>query len=85
MLKQETWDVQVLDAGFAELTTRDDPATMKLVQVWTKIRDPFNQSPTEPVPLNGNGQKLAPGKDPVFLRGVPGNYQLQDFNLLMPF
>jgi hypothetical protein len=82
-LKWDTWDARPLDCGYAELTRRDDPVTQVQFDAWTKIRDPFGQDATEPVPLDGNGRKLAPGADPVFLRGVPKNYRLANFTQLL--
>jgi hypothetical protein len=86
MLKRETWDIRVLDAGYGELTERtvqgSPPTTAR---TWTKIRDQFSNYITEPVPLNGMGKKLNPDADPVFLRGVASHHQLQDFTALLNF
>ena len=64
-VKRDTWDVKVLDAGYAEL----DPGSVGagVPPHWVKIVDDFGHEPTEPVPLNGSGRRLTPGDDPVYL------------------
>ena len=82
MLKRETWLAQLLDCGFYTLDQRTQENGQQK-QTWTKIRDPFGHEATDPQPLDGNGKKLAPTADPVFLRGLPSNYHLENFTLLL--
>lgn len=83
-LKWDTWALQLLDCGYAELTTRTVPGPPVAQQkTWTKIRDPFGQEASEPVPLNGAGRKLAPDADPVYLKGLPENLREANFAALL--
>lgn len=82
-LKAETWLAKILDAGFFTLDQRTNLTTGQQEQKWTKIRDPFGHEATEPQPLDGNGRRLAPTDDPVFLRGLPSNYHLENFTALL--
>jgi hypothetical protein len=81
-LNKDTWIPKVLDAGFHEMTERTQPTgPPKLVP--TRIRDPFGGD--GPYPLDGNGHKLPGNGEPVFLRGLPKQYQLADFAALLGF
>jgi hypothetical protein len=75
-IKWDTWDLRVLDCGYAEYQPADPghghPAT------WVKIRDPFGSEATEPVPLDGGGRRLTPGQPPVYLAFKV--YRELDFN-----
>lgn len=51
------WDAYVLDAGFNELDVDGNRVPITL----------SGEQPSEPVPLDGNGAKLASDADPVFL------------------
>lgn len=83
-LKRDTWMPKILDAGFYEKTQRTEDGTPpKQVIKHTKIRDPFGHEATEPQPLDGNGKKLKFGEDPVFLRGMPDGYHLEDFRAML--
>ncbi len=68
------WDREVLDQGILGLNDDDPP---KLVELTTDDGAPA----TEPILLNGAGQKLVPQTlDPVFL--IYFTYELADFSLL---
>lgn len=81
-LKAETWLAKILDAGLYELSKRPTVEAGPKDK-YTRIRDPFNHEATEPQPLDGNGKRLAPGADFVFLRGLPSNYHLENFTALL--
>jgi len=85
MLKRETWDLRLLDQGDAELVQTGTTPTNPPVPIfeWRKSRDALGNF--GPFPLDGKGRKLDPKADPVFLRGLPEHYHLQDFNAIMPF
>lgn len=78
-IKKETWVPSILDAGLHEYSpgsqTGDPPAKI------TKIVDP--RGGEGPYLLNGSGRRLAADGTPVFLRGLPANFQLQNFAALL--
>lgn len=80
-IKAETWVPKILDAGLYALEKRDVNRDGNKRDVWVRIVDPLGGD--GPFPLDGNGQRLAADKDPVFLRGIPGNFQLQNFAALL--
>lgn len=79
-LKDDTWDIRVLDSGYAELIPGSAPPR-PVVDHWQKIKDPFGVEATEPVPLDGNGRKLTPGNPEVYK--VFRGYKERDFNTLV--
>lgn len=86
-LKRDTWDIRLLDAGFAELIPSSveesiggNPALV-IPERYVKITDAFGREATEPVPLNGSGRKLRPG-DPAVFR-VFRVYKERDFSTLV--
>jgi len=81
-LKWDTWDLRILDAGYMEKLRRGSGPGGPVV-TWTKMRDPFNQEASSPIPLDGAGKKLAPDGTPVFLRGIPQNYRRANFAVLL--
>lgn len=81
MLKAETWITQILDAGFYSLQNRSVPTGGAPVPTWTRMKCPLGGE--GPFPLDGAGGKLAPGGAPVFVRGLPFNYHLENFALLL--
>lgn len=80
-LKKETWVPRILDAGLHTIEQRDLNRDGKHTDVWTRIVDPLGGE--GPFPLDGNGQQLKPNAEPVFLRGLPANFQLQNFAALL--
>jgi hypothetical protein len=80
--KPETWDLQILDCGYAEKLFVDPNNAGSPIWVWQKIKDPWGQEATEPVPLDGNGRKLAANGTPVFL--TFRYYPERDFNTAWP-
>lgn len=78
-LKSETWIPSILDAGFYTYSPGSQSGTPP--PKWTPIVDPQEG----PYLLDGDGQRLAANADPVFLRGLPANYQLQNFAALLNF
>lgn len=80
--RRETWDLKLLDAGYSEKVFVDPNNAGSPVWVWQKMKDPWGNEPTEPVPLDGNGRKLAIGSQPVFLEFRV--YPERDFNTLWP-
>ena len=79
-LKRETWIPKVLDAGMYEYIPGSQNAGGP-ADKWLEMRGPTGGE--GPFPLDGNGRKLAPNKDPVFLRGLTANFQLQNFTALL--
>lgn len=78
--KRDTWDLKFLDCGYHEKVTESIigvPTTF-----WRKIKDPYGNEPTEPVPLNGFGRKLAPGDTPIYKEYR--YYPERDFATLLP-
>lgn len=77
-INPDTWLMEVVDRGFAARAMAGDPDGRGGTISGTDIIDgvpqlrrlvDFDQQPlTEPVLLNGDGQPLAPGDPPVFLR-----------------
>lgn len=84
-IKNETWLPEILDAGLHARQKRDLKGDGEVTETWTQIRDPFNSVSTDPQPLDGKGQPLKPGAEPVFLRGLSANFQLRDFATLLGF
>lgn len=68
LVKDATWDLKILDCGYAELIEEAASPGNGMVasMYWRKIKDPFGNEPTEPVPLDGNGLKLLPSGTPVY-------------------
>lgn len=81
----DTHDLRVLDAGYGYLATRTDPVTLTPVTKYMRFTDPTGAPLDHPVPLNGAGQPLGPDDPPVFLRFVPRQTKLLDFNSVLPF
>lgn len=79
---RDTWDVRVLDAGYAVKRTEDWEGTGTPTVRWVKIKDPYGNEATEPVPLDGAGQALAPDENPVYLTFAI--YPERDFPALIP-
>lgn len=79
-LDPETWDARVLDCGwgaFEQFQTVDGELEFAFVE----FKDVNGESYTAAVPMDGLGKKLAPDESPVFLRGVPRQQRIVDFNL----
>ncbi len=79
-LDPDTWDVRILDAGYGshgmkETANKLFPAMgqPKIVEksVFMRFTDGDGHPVGSPVPLDGNGKRLEPGDDPVYLRGIP--------------
>ena len=70
-IDRDTWDMRILDAGYSvkQLRTPEGGGPLQLKPV--VIKDIHGDPITEPTPLNGQGQRLDPEDDPVFLRFVP--------------
>jgi hypothetical protein len=81
----DTFDLRVLDAGFYERVTYTDEDTQEQVTEIVRIKDANDDGATVPFLLDGNGRKLAHGAPPVFLRFVPAQQRIIDFNALLPF
>lgn len=83
-LDPDTWDLRILDAGEGtlQLVTPDGggPQVTKYILFLDVHGQPLGQ-----VPMNGAGSPLTPGDAPVFLRGVPRQCRLIDFNTVLPF
>lgn len=79
-LKQDTWDVRVLDAGLFERIQIGDTPDGPVFQI-RAILDPQGNPVTEPVPLNGAGRRLPPGNPETYL--VFSAYKQRDFNTLI--
>jgi hypothetical protein len=75
-VKRDTWDVRILDCGYSE---KYDSGGGVFKQ--RKIKDAWGREATEPVPLDGNGAKLAVGQPPVYM--VFRVYRERDFNELV--
>lgn len=89
-LDPDTWDLRLLDCGFGStgLRTVPDPANPPAGTIQKKMfyrfRDPFGEPIDSAVPMDGAGGMLDPEKDPVFLRGIPRQQKLLDFNIEIP-
>ncbi len=84
-LNKDTWDKRILDAAYGRYWYREDKATGTVSLKPENFNDEKGQPLTSPVPLDGAGGKLPAGKPPVFLRGVPRQTNIVDFNTLLPF
>lgn len=80
-LKYDTWDLRILDCGYTEKVVEHHVGDPGPVTRQRKIKDPYGREATEPVPLDGNGAKLAVGDPPVFLTFRV--YRERDFNELV--
>lgn len=89
-LDPDTWDTRILDAGYGNYGLRTvqnpaaPPATIQK-NVFTRFKDPSGEFFGSPVPMDGNGGMLDPLEDPVYLRGIPRQTKIVDFNELLPF
>lgn len=79
---RDTWDIRVLDAGYAVKKTEDFEGNGSTTERWVKVKDPYGNEATEPVPLDGAGQVLATDEDPVYLTFPV--YEERDFAALLP-
>lgn len=89
-LDPDTWDTRIMDSGFGTIVTRtvDNPAAPPATiqkKFFERFKDSHGDSIDEAVPMDGKGGKLDPDANPVFLRGVPRQVQLIDFNTEIPF
>jgi hypothetical protein len=84
-LDPDTWDLRLLDQGYGYIARRTDPKTGQPKPVFMRFVDANGESLDQPVPLDGAGKPLEPNAAPVFLRFVPRQTRLIDFNLVLPF
>jgi len=84
-LNPDTWDVRILDAGTARVVIAPAPITGLPVKGFEVFKDKHGFNFAEPIPLDGKGSPLDPDADPVFLRFVPRQVRLIDFNTELPF
>lgn len=84
-LDPDTWDLRALDAGTGTFRTVNNPnppgGTSKQ---FIRFRDIYGDE-FDILPLNGGGNVLGPDDDPVFLRFLPLQQRLIDFNQALPF
>lgn len=89
-LDPDTWDLRPLDCGYGSMSDRTvvnpapPPATITK-RVFHRFKDPHGDPIDHAVPMDGNGGKLDPLEDPVFLRGIPKQQKLIDFNIDIPW
>lgn len=82
-LKFDKWDIRVLDAGLAErVVVPSVPGQPGPQYEIRPILDPQGNPITEPVPLDGNGKRLAPNQPEVYL--LFSGYKQRDFNAVIP-
>lgn len=89
-----TWDARILDAGYGTYVTEDvpnpaypapgEPRTITKKD-FTAFKDAKGEVISVPVPMDGRGGKLDPDAEPVFLRGIPVQQQIIDFNEAIPW
>lgn len=89
-LNPDTWDVRILDAGYgiAGLRTVLNPAAPPATitkKIFTRFKGPDGDDIGSPIPMNGRGGPLDPDDAPVFLRGIPRQCKLIDYNSLIPW
>lgn len=89
-LDPDTWDFRPLDAGYGGLQMRTvpnkaPPPVTVIERRFVAFKDANGDPVSNPVPMNGAGGQLDPESDPVFLRGVPVQQKLIDFNQEIPF
>jgi hypothetical protein len=82
----DTWDLRALDAGYGRLADRTNPGPPPFQETkYFRFTDVYGEPLDEPVPLNGHGQPLNPDDPPVFIRFVPRQMRIIDFNTKLPF
>ena len=89
-LKPDTWDVRVLDAGYGVMSTQsvlnpDAPPARIDKKIFRRFKGPDGDDIGSAVPMNGRGMMLDPDDDPVYLRGIPRQMRIVDFNDLIPW
>ena len=84
-LNKDTWDKRVLDAAYGRFWYAEDPLTGSVFLRGETFKDDSGQAFTQPQLLDGDGGLLPASKPPVFLRGVPRQTNIVDFNTLLPF
>lgn len=89
-LDPDTWDAIILDAGLGAFHNRTipnpAPPPEKIVKkVFKRFKDAEGETIDKAVPMDGRGAMLDPDAPPVFLRGVPSQQKLLDFNIEMPW
>ncbi|VTS03521.1 unnamed protein product [Gemmata massiliana] len=84
-LNKDTWDKRILDAAYGRFWYAEDPFTGSVFLKGEPFKDESGQAFTQPQLLDGHGALLPGGKPPVFLRGVPRQTNIVDFNTLLPF
>lgn len=89
-LDPDTWDVRLLDAGYGyseEVMVANPAAPPDRIakKVFTRFKDAAGEFIGSAVPMDGEGGQLNPGDEPVFLRGIPRQMRLIDFNEVIPF
>lgn len=89
-LNPDTWDLFILDAGYGTFNTRTvvnptPPPLTTTKKIFTAFKDSAGNPFTAPVPMDGKGGQLAPDDPPVFLRGLPRQYKVIEFNGLFPW
>ncbi len=82
-LSPDTHDLRVLDAGTGAFVNADNGAggTVRIFEPFTSGRG----AELGVFPMNGAGGMLAPEQKPVYLRFVPRQTRLLDFNQWLPF
>lgn len=91
----DTWDVRLLDAGYGAISTKSvanplypgTPGEPQRInkRVFYEHKDPDGVILSGPVPMDGRGNPLEPDAQPVFLRGVPRQQKMIDFNTYIPW
>lgn len=89
-LDPDTWDARILDSGYGALQFKTipnpappPPTTIK--KRFAAFKDPEGEVLSSEVPMDGAGGMLPADADPVYLRGVPRQQKLVDFNELIPW
>ncbi len=84
-LDPDTFDRRILDCGYGSVRTILIPTAPGFKKGFVEFTDDNGQPYTSPVPMDGSGNKLGATDPPVYLRGIPRQTKVVDFNAQLPF
>lgn len=85
ILDADTHDLRLLDQGFHEKIGYVNVVTSAAEDGHQRIKDASDEAANQPFLLDGQGRKLRPNQPPVYLRFVPRQQRIIDFNTVLPF